>query len=175
MSFLCLVWLLKLPGSLPALDSSPSCAFAQWDPSLPLWGLSHPARSGNSRKFLSWLIDFPNISPACLIAAVNQMAINPEREVSLLPTTSTQMDRALPRGLCRPLVPLSCEDELPSPGRSRGGCSCAHFWVHPGCQVPLPTGRHPQPGQAYHAPCGLTPRVWPLLAWGGTPDRGPEV
>ena len=116
------------------------------------------------RKFLSWLIDFPNISPACLIAAVHQMAINPEREVSLLPTTSTQMDRALPQGLCRAFVPLSCEDELPSPGRSRGGCSCAHFWMHPGCQVPLPTGWLPQPGQAFHAPCGLTPRVWPLLA-----------
>lgn len=114
--------------------------------------------------FLSWLIDFPNISLACLIAAVNQTAISPERELSLLPTPSTRMDWALPRGLCRPFVPLSCEDELLSPGRSRGRCSSAHFWVHPGCQVPLPTGRHPQPGQAFYVPRGLTPRVWPLVA-----------
>ena len=59
------------------------------------------------------------------------------------------------------LSPLSRAGELPSPGRSRGGFSCAHFWVQPESQAPPPTGWHPQPGLAFRAPRGLTPRSGP--------------
>lgn len=52
---------------------------------------------------------------------------------------------------------------------SRGTCSWAHFQAHPESQGLLPSGEHPQPGLAFHAPCSLTSGLAPVSMRGCSP------